>query len=52
MVNLWLDKTQEKLSEIPHIDSNEIRQKIETEMPKVNENMSKFYQNFRIAFNL
>jgi GMP synthase (glutamine-hydrolysing) len=52
MVNLWLDKTQEKISEIPYIDPDEIRQKIETEMPKVNENMSKFYQNFRTAFNL
>ncbi len=52
MVNLWLDKTQEKLSEIPYIDSDEIRQKIETYLPKVNENMSKFYRNFRTAFNL
>lgn len=52
MVNLWLDKTQEKLSEVSYINLDEIRQKIETDMPKVNENMSKFYQNFKTAFNL
>lgn len=52
MVNLWLDKTQESLSKIPYVDSDEIRKRIDSDMPKVNANMKKFYQNFKSHFGL
>ncbi len=52
MVNLWLDKTQEKISQIPNINPDDIRKRIETDLPKVNANMTKFYQNFKTAFKL
>ena len=52
MVNLWLDKTEEKLQNIPHIDPQKIREDIDENISIVKTNMNNFYNNFKFSFHL
>ncbi len=52
MVNLWLDKTQEKLEEISYIKPDKIRADIDTNISIVKNNMKNFYNNFKTFFDL
>jgi GMP synthase-like glutamine amidotransferase len=52
MVNLWLDKTQEKLGNIPYIDPQKIRSDIDENISIVKNNMNNFYNNFKSLFHL
>lgn len=52
MVNLWLDKTQEKLQQIPYIDPQKIRSDIDENIYTVKNNMNNFYNNFKSLFHL
>ena len=52
MVNLWLDKTEEKLQQIPYIDPQKIRSEIDENISIVKSNMGNFYNNFKSAFDL
>ena len=52
MVRLWLDKTQEKLEQMPDIDPEKIREDIDANMSLVNNNLKKFYKNFKTSFAL
>ena len=52
MVNLWLDKSEEKLREIPYIDPLKIRLDIDTNISIVKSNMEIFYNNFKSVFGL
>ena len=52
MVNLWLDKTEEKLQNIPYIDPKKIREDIDENISIVKSNMENFYKNFKSSFHL
>ena len=52
MVRLWLDKTQEKLEQIPYINTTKIRTAIDGNIPIVKNNMKNFYNNFKNEFDL
>jgi len=52
MINLWLDKTEEKLEKIPYIKPEKIRQDIDANISTVKKNMDTFYKNFKSTFNL
>jgi GMP synthase-like glutamine amidotransferase len=52
MVNLWLDKTQEKIQQIPYIDPQKIRSDIDEHISTVKNNMNDFYNNFKLTFHL
>lgn len=52
MVNLWLDKTEEKLNKIPYIDPQKIREDVNQHILTVNKNMDRFYKNFKSEFSL
>ena len=52
MINLWLDKTQEKLQQIPYIDPQKIRSDIDANISIVKNNMNIFYNNFKSLFHL
>ena len=52
MINLWLDKTQERLEKIPYIKPEKIRQDINANISTVKKNMDTFYKNFKSNFNL
>lgn len=52
MINLWLDKNEEKLKKIPYIESIKIRQDINANISTVRKNMDTFYKNFKSTFNL
>ncbi len=52
MVNLWLDKTEEKLQRIPYIDPQKIRCEIDENISIVKTNMRNFYNNFKSSFQL
>jgi len=52
MVNLWLDKTQEKLAQVPYIDPQKIRSDIYENISIVKSNMDNFYNNFKSVFRL
>lgn len=52
MINLWLDKTEEKLKNISYIDPQKIRSDISQQMTIVKSNMEIFYNNFKHSFNL
>ena len=52
MINLWLDKTNEKLEKIPYIHPEKIRQDIDENISTVSKNMEIFYKNFKTTFNL
>ncbi|MBA4718921.1 MAG: GMP synthase [Nitrosopumilus sp.] len=52
MVNFWLDKTEEKLQKITHIDPQKIRSDIDENISTVKSNMKNFYNNFKSSFDL
>ena len=52
MINLWLDKTHEKLEKIPYTYPEKIRQDIDENISTVSKNMEIFYKNFKTTFNL
>ena len=52
MVNLWLDKTEQKLRQIPYIDPQKIRSEIDENISTVKCNMDNFYNNFKSVFGL
>ena len=52
MVNLWLDRTEEKLQKIPHVDPAKIRAEIDSNIHTVQSNMKCFYENYKSAFDL
>ncbi|MBI4131273.1 MAG: homoserine O-succinyltransferase [Nitrosarchaeum sp.] len=52
MVNLWLDKTQEKLQQTPYIDPQKIRSDIDENISIVKNNMNNFYNNFKSLFHI
>lgn len=52
MIKLWLDKTHEKLHQIPYIEPQKIRQDIDENISTVKSNMKIFYNNFKSTFNL
>ena len=52
MVNLWLDNSEEKLRDIPYIDSKKIRTDIDENISIVKTNMNNFYNNFKSLFHL
>ncbi len=52
MVNFWLDKTEEKLQKITHIDPQKIRPDIDENISTVKSNMENFYNNFKSSFDL
>lgn len=52
MINLWLDKTEEKLEKISYINPEKIRQDIDANISTVKKNMDTFYKNFKSTFNL
>ena len=52
MVNLWLDKSEEKLREIPYIDPLKIRSDVNENISIVKSNMGIFYDNFKSVFGL
>ncbi|MDC0883806.1 type 1 glutamine amidotransferase [Nitrosopumilus sp.] len=52
MVNLWLDKSEEKLQEIPYIDPLKIRSDVNENISIVKSNMEIFYNNFKSVFGL
>ena len=52
MVNLWLDKSEEKLREIPSVDPLKIRSDVNENISIVKSNMGIFYNNFKSVFGL
>ena len=52
MVRLWLDKTQERIEKIPYISPDKIRSDVDGNISIVNENLKKFYNNFKSTFEL
>jgi GMP synthase-like glutamine amidotransferase len=52
MINLWLDKTNEKFEKISYIHPEKIRQDIDENISTVSKNMEIFYKNFKTTFNL
>ena len=52
MVNLWLDKTEEKLHEISYLDPQKIRLDLDEHISTVKSNMKNFYNNFKSEFTL
>ena len=52
MINLWLDKTEEKLHQISYLDPQKIRLEIDEHISTVKSNMGNFYNNFKSVFGL
>jgi len=52
IVNLWLDKSQDYIKEIPYIHPDDIKQEIDVKISIVQNNMKIFYKNFKSIFNL
>ena len=52
MVNLWLDKSEEKFQQISYIDPQKIRLDIDDNISTVKSNMRTFYNNFKSLFSL
>ena len=52
MVNLWLDKTEEKLQQITYMDPQKIRLDVDENISIVKSNMENFYKNFKSVFSL
>ena len=50
MINLWLDRTEEKLQQIPYIDPQKIRSEIDKNISIVKSNLEIFYNNFKSSF--
>ncbi|HXV66176.1 MAG TPA: type 1 glutamine amidotransferase [Nitrosopumilaceae archaeon] len=51
IVNLWLDKAQEKLKDISYVNPNKIRKEVDEKIPIVQNNMEIFYKNFKSTFH-
>ena len=52
MINLWLDKSEEKIEQIPYLNPKKIRQDIDENISIVRGNMEIFYKNFKSTFKL
>ncbi len=52
MVMSWFDKTEEKLEKIQYIVPDKIKQDIDENMSIVNNNLKKFFKNFKLTFDL
>lgn len=52
MVSLWLDKTQERLDQLSHINPEQIRKDVKQHIQIVKNNMKIFYKNFKSSFQL
>ena len=52
MINLWLEKTEEKLQKISYIDPQKIIDDIDENISIVKSNMKNFYNNFKSSFHL
>ncbi len=52
MIQLWFDKTHEKLENIPYINQKKILQDIDTDFQIVQKNLEIFYNNFKNSFKL
>ncbi|HUT05176.1 MAG TPA: type 1 glutamine amidotransferase [Nitrosopumilaceae archaeon] len=52
MINLWLDKTEEKLQNISYLNPQKIKYDIDENISIVKTNMNNFYNNFKTLFNL
>lgn len=52
MINLWLDKSNERLEQIPYIDPKKIRSDVGRKISDVETNMNIFYDNFKSVFHL
>ncbi len=52
IVNLWLDKSQDKIKKLSYINPDEIRQDINEKISIVQNNMKIFYNNFKSEFKL
>jgi GMP synthase (glutamine-hydrolysing) len=52
IVKFWLEKAQEKLSQIPYIKPEKILQDINEKIPIVQNNMNIFYKNFKSKFKI
>ena len=50
MINLWLDRAEEKLQQIPYIDPQKIRSDIDKNISIVKSNLEIFYNNFKSSF--
>ncbi len=51
-IRLWLEKSEDELSHISYIDSEEIVRKIPEYIQEIQNNMKIFYRNFKATFNL
>jgi GMP synthase-like glutamine amidotransferase len=52
MINLWLDKAEERLQQITDFDPETIRSDINENLSIVKTNMNNFYNNFKNLFHL
>lgn len=52
MITLWLDKTEDKIRNIPGIDPQKIRNETDKKISTVQKNMRIFYNNFKSEFSL
>ena len=50
MINLWLDRKEKKLQQIPYIDPQKIRSEIDKNISIVKSNLEIFYNNFKSSF--
>ncbi|MDE1816838.1 MAG: GMP synthase, partial [Thaumarchaeota archaeon] len=51
-IRLWLEKSKEELSSVPHIRVQEIIDNMPKNLDIVQDNMQTFYRNFKSEFNL
>ncbi len=51
MINLWLEKTKEKLEQFTYINPEKIRQDVDENISIVRKNMQTFYKNFKSKFS-
>ena len=52
MINLWLDKAEERLQQITDFDPETISSDIDENLSIVKTNMNNFYNNFKNLFHL
>ena len=52
IVNLWLDKSEEKIKKLPYINTDEIRKDTNEKISIVQNNLNIFYKNYKSKFNL
>lgn len=51
-IRLWLEKSKDELSRISYIEPDKIIKQIPEHMQTIQDNMKKFYRNFKAAYNL